>query len=234
MTNRLHPHGPPPCQHPACFDTSHYRNGYVHCLDHDDGPAVAPPLVESETAGIATEDGLTVYRRIRPSASGLDSEAVHFGASCGSSRKTLRQMEEPNVMLSYATRDNRPWDGIDSLIDELSGQSADGTDRFIERADDLLQTDGEAPNTNGSTTTPIQRRRQNRTHRRRNRNDGTYRKRASPLRGRNCSRRSVPAFRRPQTAVRPAELPTRQAQRAPAKRLGGRVIGLLLEVEDEQ
>ena len=98
-------HGPPPCQRPECEDRSHFRTGYVYCLDHDH---VNVPLLgaEPEPVGIAPDD----FR-------------FFFGASCGNSRKALRQMEEPNVMLSYATRDNSAWDAIQTLMVDSGGYS---------------------------------------------------------------------------------------------------------------
>jgi hypothetical protein len=39
-----------------------------------------------------------------------------FGAASGQSRAALQKLEEPNVMLSHATRDNDPWDGIERLF----------------------------------------------------------------------------------------------------------------------
>lgn len=47
----------------------------------------------------------------------------YFGAACGSSRKALRQLEEPNVMLNYATKNNQPWDGIQRLFIDSGGYS---------------------------------------------------------------------------------------------------------------
>lgn len=95
----------PPCQRPDCERRSHFRSGYTHCLgcDHVDVPGWD---AEPTPTGIATDD-FTFY----------------FGASCGSSRKTLRQMEEPNVMLSYATRTNTPWDSISNLMVDSGGFS---------------------------------------------------------------------------------------------------------------
>jgi len=98
--------GPPPCQNPDCTDEAHFRNGYTRCLEHDSEPFVAAPLTEPKTAGISNGE-LTFF----------------FGASCGSSRKTLRQMEEPNVCLSYATKNNSAWNGIESLMIDSGGYS---------------------------------------------------------------------------------------------------------------
>lgn len=114
--------GPPPCQHPDCTDPAHFRNGYTHCLGHD----YAAPQTRAgdlEAVGIAT-----------------DSFTFYFGASCGSSRKTLRQMEEPNVMLSYATRTNTPWDGIGSLMVDSGGYSLldKGEGEYTDSVDDYL------------------------------------------------------------------------------------------------
>jgi hypothetical protein len=47
----------------------------------------------------------------------------YFGAASGSSRKALRKLEEPNVMLNYATKNNEPWDRIDSLFIDSGGYS---------------------------------------------------------------------------------------------------------------
>lgn len=97
--------GPPLCQRPDCEHPAHFRTGYVYCLqdDHVDVPVWNR---EPTSAGIATP-GFTFY----------------FGASCGSSRKTLRQLEEPNVMLSYATRSNEPWPAIQNLMVDSGGYS---------------------------------------------------------------------------------------------------------------
>lgn len=46
-----------------------------------------------------------------------------FGAASGSSRKALRKLEEPNVMLNYATKMNEPWDGIKRLFIDSGGYS---------------------------------------------------------------------------------------------------------------
>lgn len=54
---------------------------------------------------------------------GGDGFTFYFGAASGSSRKALRQLEEPNVMLNYATKNNRPWDGIDRLFIDSGGYS---------------------------------------------------------------------------------------------------------------
>lgn len=47
----------------------------------------------------------------------------YFGAASGSSRKALRQLEEPNVMLNYATKNNKPWSGIERLFIDSGGYS---------------------------------------------------------------------------------------------------------------
>lgn len=54
---------------------------------------------------------------------GGDGFTFYFGAASGSSRKALRQLEEPNVMLNYATKNNRPWDGIERLFIDSGGYS---------------------------------------------------------------------------------------------------------------
>lgn len=47
----------------------------------------------------------------------------YFGAASGGSRKALRRLQEPNVMISYATQNNQPWDGIDNLFIDSGGYS---------------------------------------------------------------------------------------------------------------
>jgi hypothetical protein len=47
----------------------------------------------------------------------------YYGAASGSSRKALRQLEEPNVMLNYATKMNEPWGGIERLFIDSGGYS---------------------------------------------------------------------------------------------------------------
>lgn len=114
--------GPPPCQMPDCEDVAHFRTGYVYCLGCDH---VDVPLWDGEPVptGIATDE-FTFY----------------FGASCGSSRKTLRQLEEPNVMLSYATRTNTPWDAIENLMVDSGGYSLlqKGDLAYPDEVDDYL------------------------------------------------------------------------------------------------
>jgi len=46
---------------------------------------------------------------------------MFFGAASGAERKALRRLQEPNVMISYATQENTPWDGIDSLFVDSGG-----------------------------------------------------------------------------------------------------------------
>lgn len=52
-----------------------------------------------------------------------DRFTFYFGAASGSSRKALRMLEEPNVMLNYATQSNTPWDGIERLFIDSGGYS---------------------------------------------------------------------------------------------------------------
>ncbi|SNZ12125.1 hypothetical protein SAMN06269185_1508 [Natronoarchaeum philippinense] len=52
-----------------------------------------------------------------------DRFTFYFGAASGSSRKALRELHEPNVMLNYATQNNTPWDGIDRLFIDSGGYS---------------------------------------------------------------------------------------------------------------
>lgn len=116
--------GPPPCQEPRCPGETHFRSGYTHCLDHDRLTVAGKMFAsEPEAQGTATED-FTYY----------------YGASCGSSRKTLRQLEEPNVMLSYATKNNAPWDAIQRLMIDSGGYSLlhDGKGEYPDTIDDYL------------------------------------------------------------------------------------------------
>jgi len=48
---------------------------------------------------------------------------MYWGAASGSARKALRQLEEPNIMISFATQLNEPWDGIDRLFIDCGGYS---------------------------------------------------------------------------------------------------------------
>lgn len=112
----------PPCQIPDCERPSHFRTGYVYCLGHDHVD-VPGSVADPEPSGIATDD----FR-------------FFFGASCGSSRKTLRQLEEPNVMLSYATKDNHPWPSIWTLMVDSGGYSllSTGETTYPDSVDDYL------------------------------------------------------------------------------------------------
>ena len=46
----------------------------------------------------------------------------YFGASSGSSRKALQQLQEPHLMLNYATQNNQPWD-VEELFTDSGGYS---------------------------------------------------------------------------------------------------------------
>ena len=46
-----------------------------------------------------------------------------YGAASGSSRKALRQLEEPNIMINYATHNNSVWEGIENLFIDSGGYS---------------------------------------------------------------------------------------------------------------
>lgn len=46
-----------------------------------------------------------------------------FGAASGSARKALRRLEEPNVMINYATELNQPWNDISNLFIDSGGYS---------------------------------------------------------------------------------------------------------------
>lgn len=47
----------------------------------------------------------------------------YFGAASGGAQKALRVLGEPNVMLSYATKNDRPWTGIENLFVDCGGYS---------------------------------------------------------------------------------------------------------------
>jgi len=49
--------------------------------------------------------------------------AFFFGAASGSARKALRKLDEPNVMINYATKNNKPWYGIENLFIDSGGYS---------------------------------------------------------------------------------------------------------------
>jgi len=68
---------------------------------------------------------------------GTDRFTFFFGAASGSSRKALRKLEEPNVMLNYATKNNRPWDGIERLFIDSGGYS------FMKGKGEYTTTDAE-------------------------------------------------------------------------------------------
>jgi hypothetical protein len=67
-----------------------------------------------------------------------------FGAASGSARKALQQLNEPNVMLSYATKNNTPWDcehlfldsgGYSLMLDTGEHPPADEYIDYVEEAD---------------------------------------------------------------------------------------------------
>lgn len=51
----------------------------------------------------------------------LKDFTFYYGCASGSSRKALRQLEEPNVFISHATQNNKPWDGIENLFVDSGG-----------------------------------------------------------------------------------------------------------------
>jgi len=53
----------------------------------------------------------------------MDKVKFYYGAASGSARKALRQMEEPNVMINYATQNNNPWEEIENLFVDSGGYS---------------------------------------------------------------------------------------------------------------
>lgn len=52
-----------------------------------------------------------------------DDFTFFFGAASGQSRAALKRIEEPHVMINYATQNNEPWDGIDRLFIDSGGYS---------------------------------------------------------------------------------------------------------------
>jgi hypothetical protein len=67
-----------------------------------------------------------------------------FGAASGSARKALQQLNEPNVMLSYATENNNPWEceqlfldsgGYSLMLDTGEHPPADEYIDYVENAD---------------------------------------------------------------------------------------------------
>lgn len=53
----------------------------------------------------------------------MESFDFYYGAASGSERKALRQLEEPNVMINYATVNNTPWSEIENLFIDSGGYS---------------------------------------------------------------------------------------------------------------
>ena len=45
----------------------------------------------------------------------------YYGAASGSSRIALQKMEEENVMISYGTKNNSVWGGIENLFIDSGG-----------------------------------------------------------------------------------------------------------------
>lgn len=74
-----------------------------------------------------------------------DDFTFYFGAANGPAQKALRELDEPNVMISYQTHMNRPWEGIERLFVDSGGYSlmlAEGEHNtvgeylnYVERAD---------------------------------------------------------------------------------------------------
>lgn len=62
---------------------------------------------------------------------------MYYGAAGGAAQKALRKMGVENVLISYVTRNNRPWDGIERLFIDSGGYSA------LRRADDYQTADAE-------------------------------------------------------------------------------------------
>lgn len=55
----------------------------------------------------------------------MDAEQFTYfcGAASGSGRKALRHLEESDVMISYGTAHNRPWEGIEQLFTDNGAYS---------------------------------------------------------------------------------------------------------------
>lgn len=75
-------------------------------------------------AGYLCEDCDTVIveRQHNPTDS-IEGLTFYFGAASGSTRKALRELQEPNVMINYATKLNEPWYGIERLFIDSGGYS---------------------------------------------------------------------------------------------------------------
>lgn len=67
----------------------------------------------------------------------INDFTFYFGAASGSARKVLRQMEEPDVMISYTTQNNQPWD-CESLFIDSGGYSLMKHIGKHDHADDYL------------------------------------------------------------------------------------------------
>lgn len=67
-------------------------------------------------------DDVIVHRQHNPTDT-IDGFTFYFGAASGSTRKALRELQEPNVMLNYATKLNKPWWGIERLFVDSGGYS---------------------------------------------------------------------------------------------------------------
>jgi hypothetical protein len=57
----------------------------------------------------------------------------YLGGAGGSAQKALRELEIPNVLISYATRNNRPWDAIERLAVDSGGFSVISSGRDYEQ-----------------------------------------------------------------------------------------------------
>lgn len=67
-------------------------------------------------------DRVVIERQHNPTDTVVGLE-FYFGAASGSARKALRELQEPNVMLNYATKLNQPWYGIEQLFIDSGGYS---------------------------------------------------------------------------------------------------------------
>lgn len=75
-------------------------------------------------AGYLCDDCDTVEIDRRKTTKAIDDEVTFFfGAASGSARKALRELQEPNVMLNYASKMNTPWHRIDRLFVDCGGYS---------------------------------------------------------------------------------------------------------------
>jgi len=59
-----------------------------------------------------------------------DELTFYFGCASGASKAALRRLEEPNIMISFATKNHYSWDGIESLFIDSGGFSILVSDKY--------------------------------------------------------------------------------------------------------